>query len=1040
MTLADLSIKRPTFITCVVLLMLSVGGYAMKRLGVDLFPDVTFPIIFVQVPYPGAGPSEIETLVSRPIEDELSTISGMKRISSISQEGVSQVIAEFDLGVDIKDAEQQIRDRISSIKRRLPDDIEEPTTRRLDPSDQPIMMLGVNGEGSETELFDIADEVIRPRIEQVPQVGLVYVAGARKREIKIELDRAKMKARELSANQVLDTLKSSGENIPGGKLEESKTESVIRTLGEFKSIQEIRNLVVNFFGGDRSLTLKDIATVTDSQVDEKSRVYLNGKKSLFLFVFKQSGANTIAVVDNIKARITKLNAEFEAQKKATKLTIVRDGSIYIRNNVTDVYESIILGILFAVIVVYFFLGSFRSTVITGLALPNSLIGAFILMWAAGYTINLMTLLALSLSVGLLIDDAIVVRENIFRHIEKGASPLKAALEGTKEVSLAVIATTLTVIAVFGPVAFLKGVVGQFFKQFGFVVCFAMIISLFDALTIAPMLSAYFAGDPHKQKKNFMNQAAAKFGKFQDWLENKYESILTTWFKKSQKLIFLQLVGILAVVFIMAGFFGARVPKTFLPPQDAGEFQVGIDLPPGTSLDEMDRLTREVDAKIRENPEVAIVATNAGSRDGEANVSSMYVKLVPSKERRINTIAFKDRIREQLKPYAFANPAVKDYDAVGGGQRPFNLNIVGMDQSVLEPYAQKVFKWLKAHPALKDTDVNYRPGKPELQVALDRTKAQALGVNPGRAGLEIRNLIEGDVAAKYREDGREYDVRLRLKEDQRNIREGFDQMYVPNLNNSLIRLKDVATLKQAEGPSKINRQDRSRYIQVQADITPGKGMGEVMGDIERRFNDPKDELHLPTGVRYAFVGQAENFQELLGSMVTAIIFGVIFIFLVLASLYESFITPVTIMLALPTVVGALPALWLMNESLNIFSMIGMIMLLGVSVKNSILLVDYANQRVLEGTDRIQAMIEAGKTRLRPILMTTMALVAGTVPVALGLNEASKQRTSMGVAIVGGLLVSMFFTLFLVPSAYLFVDRFRVWAKRFGTRVSGAETAL
>ncbi len=1035
MSLAELSIKRPTFITCVVLLMLAVGGYAIKRLGVDLFPDVTFPVIFTSTPYPGAGPSEIETLISKPIEDELSTISGVKRVTSVSQEGVSTVIAEFNLGVDIKDAEQQIRDRLGSVKRKLPDDAEESVVRRLDPADQPIVMIGLTGEGKETELYDLANEIVRPKIEQVPQVGLVYVAGARKREIKVELDRAKLKAHEISANAVVARLASAGENIPGGKLDEGSKESVIRTLGQFGKVDDIKNVIMNFFGGERSVKISDLGTVTDSQVDEVSRVYLNGQKSLFLFVYKQSGANTIAVTDGVIERMNKINADFKEKGSKAQLTLVRDGSVYIRANVFDVQESIAIGILLAVIVVFFFLGSARSTIITGLALPNSLIGSFILMWAAGYTINLMTLLALSLAVGLLVDDAIVVRENIFRHIENGESPMKAALNGTKEVSLAVIATTLTVIAVFGPVAFLKGVVGQFFKQFGFVICFAMIISLFDALTIAPMLSAYFAGKPHKpgDSKFFLSRWADAFGRGQDKLE--------IWYEKFLKIIVYKPLRTLGLSFIVALASCSTVmfvPKTFLPPQDAGEFQVAIDLPPGTSLDSMDQLAKKVDEMIRKNPEVQYTANNVGSRDAESNVASIYVKLVPSKQRKTNTIAFKELMREQLKPFAYANPAVKDYDAVGGGQRPFNMNLVSADQEQLDKYASKVLAWLKTHPALKDVDINYRPGKPEIQIALDRARAESLGVSSTMAGSEVRTQIEGAVAAKYREAGREYDVRVRLKEDQRNIKNGFDSTYVPNLNGTLVRLKDLATLKEASGPSKVNRQDRSRYVQVQADISPtGQGMGAAMSDISKRFTDPKDELFLPSGVTFAYVGQAENFKELGDSMVTALLFGVIFIFLVLASLYESFVTPLTIMLALPLAFcGSMVALAITQQSLNIFSMIGVILLLGVAVKNSILLVDYANQRILAGDSREMAIIKAGKTRLRPILMTTMALIAGSIPIAIGLNEASKQRTSMGVAIVGGLISSTLLTLIVVPAAFSLIDRFRIWAKTTLSRLSGA----
>jgi len=1028
MTLADLSINRPTFITCIVLLMLSVGGYALTQLGVDLFPDVTFPVVVVNTPYKGAGPSEIETLISKPLEDEISTLTGIKRITSVSQEGVSQVIAEFTLETDIKFAEQQVRDRVGGAKRLLPKDIDEPVIRRIDPSDQPIMIISVSAakDLSAGDLFDVADQTIKPKIEQVDQVGLVDILGAQKRQIKISLDAAKLKAHELSVGYVNSRLGTNGENIPAGKLTTGSSEAIVRTLGEFSSLDAIGNTVINFFGGENALRVKDIAKIEDSLEDEQSRVYVNGERSLFLYVYKQSGANTIAVVDNIVKRIAKMNTELKKVPGAPEIKIVRDGSVFIRANVEDVKESIFLGISLAVLVVFFFLGNVRSTLITALALPNSLLGSFVLMWAAGYTINLMTLLALSLAVGLLIDDAIVVRENIYRHIEMGKPARQAALEGTKEVTLAVIATTLTVIAVFGPVAFLKGVVGQFFKQFGFVVCFAMTVSLFDALTIAPMLSAYFAGKANHESKGFFERltgpALNAFEKFQVWLEKTYAKILAGTIHYPLRTLAFSIVISLAscstVVF---------VPKTFLPPQDAGEFSIDFDLSPGASLDATNEIAVQIDKVIRSNSEVDISALTVGNTNAESNIGSFYIKLVPTKQRKLNTSQFKEKIRDELKQFSSVNPKVKDYDAVGGGQRPFNLNLVSNDQEQLEAFTMKVLDKLRQHPGLKDVDINFRPGKPEVQLQLKSDRMSELGITPATLGGEMRNLIEGTNVAKYRVNGLEYDVHTRLEEDQRNVRTNFNIYNVPNLNGNLVKLSNVAEKIEHSGPSKINRQDRARYIQIQADIAPGAGMGNVMQDIDLMFTVTGD-LPLPAGMRYVYVGQAENFQELGQSMLTAVVFGAIFIFLVLASLYESFVTPLTIMLALPLAFsGALVALAITQQSLNIFSMIGVIMLLGVAVKNSILLVDYANQQIQHGVDRNEAMIRAGKTRLRPILMTSLALIAGTIPIALGLNEASRQRTSMGIAIVGGLVSSTFLTLLVVPAAFSFIDRFRVWAK-------------
>ena len=1034
MDLSELSIRRPIFLTCIVILSLVVGLGAMSRMGVDLFPDVTFPVVTVTTPYPGAGPAEAETLVSKPLEDELSTLSGIKRLSSTNKEGVSVVIAEFTLETDVKYAEQQIRDRVGSTKRKLPNDIEEPVIRRIDPADQPIMILAVNADLPPGELYDLVNERIKPRLEQVNQVGLVEILGGRKREVQVQLDRTKLKGRELSATLIASRLAGAGNDIPSGKKSNGDKETVFRTVGQFKSFDDIRDMVVNFFGNDVPIRIGDVATVHDSLVDETSKAYVNGEKSLFLFAFRQSGANTIRVVDSLKKAVEKANADFAAEKGNPKIVTVRDGSLWIRANVFDVQETIVIGIILAVFTVFLFLANARSTIITGLALPNSLIGAFILMAMAGFTINIMTLLALSLSVGLLIDDAIVVRENIFRHMEMGKTPMQAAREGTAEVKLAVIGTTLAVIAVFGPLGFLSGVVGQFFKQFGLTVCFAMAISLFDALTMAPMMSAYLAGPSHGKPgegnslyDKTVGKVLGAFVKFQDWLEIKYEAFVRIIMRRA----LVAIAGTLVVTF--ACFYLVKfVPKTFLPTQDAGEFTVAVDMPPGTNLEGMNAVAMKVDQTIRSNKEVSVTALTVGSRDGEPNYADIYVHLVESKHRPgINTSKFKERLREQLKEFAFANPKVKDYDAVGGGMRPFTMNIQGTDQKVLEEISLRALERLKKVPGLLDADINFRTGKPEFQVVPDKSRAQMLGVSTSTIGAELRAQVEGLESAKYREKGIEYDIRVRMQEDQRDIKQAFQQIYVPNLNNSLIKLSNVAAPVDATGPSSITRMDRMKYTQVTADIAPGAGLGDVLNEVTTIMNK---EMNLPEDVKFQFLGQAENFKELGESMVFAMGAGVIFIFLVLASLYESFVTPFTIMLAMPLAIcGAFVGLYLGNESLNLFSMIGMIMLIGIACKNSILLVDYANQLVVAGQTREEAMVAAGKARLRPILMTTMALIAGMVPLAIGLNEASKQRTSMGWAIIGGLISSTLLTLIVVPAAYTYIDRFRVWSLYWMKRI-------
>lgn len=1023
-SLAELSLKRPIFVTCLAIATMAVGVLCLMRLGVDMLPNVTFPIVTVSVPYPGAAPAEIETLVSKVLEDEISNVQGIKTLKSISREGVSVIIASFTLETDIKYAEQQVRDRVASAKRKMPTDIDEPTIRKIAPSDQPVLFIGLHADLPPGEIYDVANEVVKPRLAQISDVGLVDVVGGRKREIQVVLDRTKLKQHEMSASLVANRLRATGMNIPLGKVNNSQNETVLRAIGEFKSVEEIEHANINFFANDVPVAVKDLGTVKDTLKDETSRTFVDGKQGLFILVFRQTGANTVKVSNAVKAAVAKINTDLANQKGHPRLEVIRDSAKFVRLNLEDVTESIALGILLTIIVVFLFLGSWRSTIITGLAIPNSLLGAFILMSVAGFTINSMTLLAMSLAVGLLVDDAIVVRENIFRYMEMGKKPVDAAIIGTKEVTLAVIGTTLAVLAVFGPVGFLKGVVGQFFREFAFTICFAMVISLYDALTIAPMLSAYFAVHTDKKPSALyrwtIGLPVTGFEHVQRAIERMYSKVLR-FSLRFPALVFIFTFAVVGSCVYLLKF----VPKTFLSPQDFGEFAVSLELPPGTSLQETARVALEVEATLRKNPEIAQSTTIVGNADGQSNVADFNYVLVSRDKRNVNTSQFKDRVRQLLVPFAYANPKVKDQDFIGVGARPFSVNIVGSDWAVLEPTAHKLFKYLETHPGLTDVEYGSKAGKPEFQVVIDSQKAASLGVSSSMVGNELRTQVDGTVAALFRQNGREYDIRVRLQDDQRDLERNFDSTYVPNINGSLLAIKNVAKGVKTEGPSEINRQDRNRYIYIGADIKAGgPGMGAVMADIKTLFTVKEP---LPQGMTYGYSGQADSFQEMIESLATAFGLAIIFTFLVLASLYESFVTPFTIMLVLPLALcGAFAALFIGKASLDINSMIGCILLLGLATKNSILLVDYAHQLVRDGVDRKEAMYQAGMTRLRPILMTTMALIAGTLPIAIGLNEASKQRTSMGIAVIGGLISSSLLTLIVVPAAYSYIDRFRAWS--------------
>ncbi|MGZ3772213.1 MAG: efflux RND transporter permease subunit [Pseudobdellovibrionaceae bacterium] len=1030
MNLPSLSIKRPIFISCIVILMLILGSFSLLRMPVDMFPDVTFPILFVQVAYPGASPLDLEKQVSKPIEDEVGSLAGLKTLTSNNLDGVAVIVLEFQLGTNIREAEQEVRNRIGNIRRNLPSEIYEPVIRRFDPADQPIVTLALTSELSDGQAYDLANEMIKPQFERLKDVGQVDIFGGRKQEIHVLVDKNKIQDRKISMLQVSQRILDTSRDIPIGKIENPLNETTLRTRGEFDSLKQIAEVNVNFIGSDKAVLVQDIAKVERNLEDQKTIGRIKGKNALLLSIFKQRGANTVAVSEVVQKNIEKVNALLKDKKINGQVSLVRDTSRPIRLNVYDVKESIIIGILLCIVVVFLFLGSARSTFITAMALPNSLLGGFIIMYAMGFTINLMTLLALSLAVGLLIDDAIVVRENIFRHLEMGKKPKDAALAGTKEVAMAVIATTLVVIAVFGPISFLQGIVGQFFKQFGLTVVFTMLISLFDAFTVAPMLSAYMAHpNEHEKGSGIVGRLLAGFDKAQNWLEEKYERALRYTLSNPKKILALG-------VFI---FFGslvtvAFIPKTFLPAADNGEFNVNIEMPVGSSLMATSKFTAGIEKIFDQDPAIDMVLTVIGNSNNESNKSSLFVRLVDRKNRSISTTDYKEMLRKKLQPFeSQAVVSLGDIDAVNSGQKPLNLNIQGENLDQINAYAEKLVARFKKIPGLVDVDTNFRSGKPEFHVQFDRKKSEALGVSTVTAGAELRNRTEGNEQSIFRENGIDYKIRIRFEEMYRDLRTQFASTFVPNANFNMIPLSKIAEGKASFGYSQINRQNKNRYIQISGNLAKGGALGTISSEIERIV---KTELPPPQGVNYGFQGQADDFKELIANMLLAIFLGVTFIYLVLASLYESFITPFVILLALPlAVTGALVALLIFGKTIDIFSLIGIVLLLGVVAKNSILLVDYTNQLIHDGLERNVALIKACRTRLRPILMTSLALISGMVPIAIGLNEASAMRTSMGIAIIGGLISSTLLTLIIVPAAFGFVEDFKSWLRSKLAKISG-----
>jgi len=1047
MNLPQFSIQRPAFITSIIAVIITVGIISFQKMSVDLFPNIDIPTIFISTNYSGAGPREVETAVSKPLEEEISTISGIKKLTSRSLQGTSQVIITFYQGTDMKYAEQQVRDKINQAKPKLPIDIKEPIIRKIDPSDQPIMTIAISANLNEGDLFDLADNYVRPRLEQVNNVGLVEILGSRKREIQVLLDQKILKDRQITYGQVRSQIDASGENVPIGKSDSGSKEVIFSSDSEFSDLDKIKNTLVNFHSNELPTKVGDLGIVSDTLEDETSRAFVDGKKALFLDIYRQSDSNIISVADDVKKQIKKMEGDFAKMESNPEVRLVKDASYYIKMNVFDVYETMSLSIILTVLVVFFFLANGRATLITAISLPIALISSFILMNLAHFSINIISLLAMSLAVGLLVDDAIVVVENIYRKIESGKNMKEAAIDGTLEILMAVVAITLVVVSVFTPISFMSGIVGQYLKQFGLTIAFSMLVSLFVAITIIPVLCAYLASRAKKHNIQNKNLKAShpnsewslpqkigihilleKFDRFQIWLENKYEKILIYSIGNSKKIIVITLI-----ICGFSIFTGKYVPKTFINENDNGEITVSLELEPDSNLDNTNQTVQMVDKIIRSNKEVILTAATAGNSGRQSNKGGIYVKM--RKDRQITTANFKQKIRDQLKDFAYANPIVKDYDPSGGASRsqPLSIGFVSNNAKLLEDYTAKLMEKLKQNSDLKDIDSSNKATRSELKIVLKPDSTKLYGINNKMMGDELRGYIEGYVAGKLRQNGYEYDIRARLKPEQRDLKANFDNFYITNLNNKLIKLSDIATLQESKEAARIDRQDRGRYIQISAGLAPKAGLGNVIADVEKIFATDGD-LKIPSEIRYSFSGDSENMQEMLSSMGFALFISILFIYLILTSLYESFVTPFTILLALPfALCGVFFSLFIMGESINIFTILGIFMLVAVAGKNSILLIDFTNHLIDKGYSRTDALIAAGKIRLRPILMTSFALIAGTLPVAIGLSEVSKPRTGMGVAIIGGLITSTILTLVVVPAVFSYIDNFRIWAKNKLTKI-------
>jgi hydrophobe/amphiphile efflux-1 (HAE1) family protein len=1022
MTLSSIAIKRPVFTVMVTVAMVVLGIVGFTRLGSDLFPDVSFPVVTVVVPYPGASPAEVEALVSKPIEDSVIGVNGIDRVRSFSREGSAMVFVLFNLGIDVTEAASDVRERVSQVRYKLPSETKEPVISRLDVTAAPILTYTLRGTGSLAEIRDNADDVIRPALEQVDGVAAVDIRGGAEREVRVLLDRPKLDALGIGLNQVVGRLRSENLNVPAGHFDEGTREVSVRTVGEFKNVEQIRSVIVATAKDGSAVRLSDVAKVDDGFAEQRTLVRVNGDEAVTFDLRKQSGKNTVEVAHAAKERLAKLEKEFP---KGLSASVIIDQSHFIEREVQTVEGHIVIGGLMAILIILIFMMDLRSTLISAIALPTSVVGTFFVMYLFGFTLNMMTLLALSLSIGLLIDDAVVVRENIFKHLERGKPPMQAALDGTKEVALSVLATTATLVAVFLPVAFVKGMVGQFFRQFGITISAAVVISLFVAFTLDPMLSSRFSKTV-KDKRSSFGWLKAPF----EWglrvTELTYQGFLG-WAVRQKLLVGLAAIGSLAFMAWTATLMGSE----FVNAEDRGQFVVEAELPAGAALAESSRLSRSAEDILRKNPEIKVLAATVGV-DGEPNKVRWRVVATSKIERSVSLRSLKDVARTAAQTIPGARVSVTDPAFVEGAatESPIMINVRGTEYPAIEAAAGKIEKILKKTPGVSDIQVRYSPGRPELEVELDRKRAADRGLSLAEVALGLRTAMEGDESGNLREPGGdEIPIRVRLSEDYRSQAAQLANLTLQTAKGP-VKLGDVATFKRGEGPQVIERENRQRQITIWA--TP---IGRPLGDVAQEFQPAIAKAALGPGISVDYDGQLRLMDETFQNMFLALALGGVFIYLVLASQFESFIHPLTIMITLPlALVGGIVGLFLTNNTMAMGAIIGIVLLMGLVTKNAILLIDRAIVHVRDGgMTPLQAILHAGPERLRPILMTSAAMVLGMLPTAMSNAEGSEFRAPMAIAVIGGVVSSTLLSLIVVPVFYLAIEGLKAWLGRLGRRL-------
>ena len=1034
MWISDVSIRRPVLATMAIVSFMVLGVVSLTRLGIDLFPEVTFPFVMVTTVYPGASPEEAETLVSRPIEDAVSAINGVKRVESHSTESLSRVFIEFHLEVDEQAASAEVREKVASVRYRLPKEIEDPTVARFDISALPIITYAVGSTLPPVEARRMVEDDLKPILEQIEGVAAVDVNGGEVREIHVDLDPGRLEALHLPMSAIAESLAAENLNVPGGKVTSAGRDVSLRTRGEFTRADAIGDVILRSTGGS-PVRLRDIARIEDGFEERTSTTRLDGRDAVSFAIRKQAGANTVEISRRVNQALQKVRPQFAA----LHITPVHDDAEFVLENIRDVRFNIIFGGVMAVLIIFVFMRDWRSTVISALALPTSVIATFFFMWLVGFTINMMTLMALSLVIGILIDDAVVVRENIYRHMEHGEDAMTAAHRGTAEIGLAVMATTFSILAVFLPVGFMTGIVGQFFKSFALTVAFAVAMSLLVAFTLDPMLSSRFVRyiSPEERMRTRFGRILESWGRAYDRIDRLYHGLLGRAIRHPWAV-----VGIATVVFLGSLSSLAFIGTEFMPLEDRGEFDVLLDMPPGTSFDASVAAVADAERLILQRPDIRQVFSTVGT-EGEVRRSVLRVKTTRKDERKYDIQVIKDDVRARLAAIPFADVKVARPPMFQGvpNEAPIQVYVRGDDLKELQRVSGEIMHAARRIPGAVDISTTLVGGQPEMVARVNRPFAADMGFSVGTVAMQLRGMVEGIVPTRLRDGSKEYDIRLRLAPEFRNdfARIARAPLYSPT--GALVRTGDIVTLEPGVGPARIQREQRRRQARIGIDLQ-GRSLGDVTADVRHAIA----KVQLPPNFEVGFQGDVELMQETAQGIMLALVLAVAFIYIVLASQFDSFAEPLIIMLSLPlAIVGALLLLLVTRQNLGMPAMIGIVMLMGLVTKNAILLVDYTNQARRKGMAVEEAILAAGPVRLRPVLMTTMAMILGMLPSALGRGQGGEFRGPMGLAVIGGLITSTGLTLVLVPCAYLLLarlmERVKVWrrapspAVRAAVRVTG-----